>query len=744
MRNSILLFILSAVFTSGSICAQDHQNLELVKQFDSWWSDFDFDMAVSGDYAYLAAGYYGLHILDVSDAQNPVQAGFWFPDVGVESVAVWDNYALVGSDNRAYILNIEDRFMPVEIGCYEIDEEENEGRVYDIIISENAAYLATNQQGVVILDVSNPDNPQLIHRIEIPSVCCKLLLQDDVLFVKLEEHLRIYNVSNLENPGLICEMEHPGSWGLGLVLSDDMLFISSWECGLQIFDVSDLEHPVRIGRYSSNKAPGMGVQVVGNVAFYAAGDHRAENNRWQGILALDVSDPRNIVQLDSLPGLNRNLIIQNDLAYVSGSNSLDVIDVSDPTDIQNVGSYNCRHSDVRTIDAVGNVVYIGTQGLDKIRSFDISDPEHPIQRGRITAMEEPRDVVIAGDFTYVCTMYGLTVLDISDPNDLRALDTLEKRYSRKLSYADETCYLLHTQNYNDSLSIIDVSDPDSVQLISTHSIGVGGFGNSVRHVAVEGDHGFLIWDHSEDDIIYSYLIVLDMSNPQDIDTLAQVRLEASILDIIITDDIAYLSGVSEGWTSVYICNVANPEEPVILGECQVGEGTSNQFYRRNLKLDDEYLYVACMDEGVRVVDVSDLENPQEAGYYDTWGFANEVDVQGNLVFVADDCCALILCNDLVSVKDRFLPTPSQFVLHPPYPNPFNSTTVLSYAIPQTGRVSLKLYDLSGREIHVLQDGVIQAGLYNFALSARDLTSGVCFAVLRSGSQVSMQKVAVIK
>jgi len=58
-----------------------------------------------------------------------------------------------------------------------------------------------------------------------------------------------------------------------------------------------------------------------------------------------------------------------------------------------------------------------------------------------------------------------------------------------------------------------------------------------------------------------------------------------------------------------------------------------------------------------------------------------------------------------------------------YPNPFNPTTTISYAIPMTGMVDLRVYDVLGREVASLQQGLQDAGSYNLKWDASDLSSG---------------------
>ena len=55
--------------------------------------------------------------------------------------------------------------------------------------------------------------------------------------------------------------------------------------------------------------------------------------------------------------------------------------------------------------------------------------------------------------------------------------------------------------------------------------------------------------------------------------------------------------------------------------------------------------------------------------------------------------------------------PDEYALHQNYPNPFNPSTRINYEIPKTSKVSLKIYDVLGREVSTLIDGVKIAGIY---------------------------------
>lgn len=88
--------------------------------------------------------------------------------------------------------------------------------------------------------------------------------------------------------------------------------------------------------------------------------------------------------------------------------------------------------------------------------------------------------------------------------------------------------------------------------------------------------------------------------------------------------------------------------------------------------------------------------------------------------------------------------PRAFGLAQNYPNPFNPSTVITYAIPSPGHVTLTVVDILGREVARLVDAPQQAGSYSLRFDARGLASGVYFCRLTAGTYHALQKMMLLR
>ncbi len=88
--------------------------------------------------------------------------------------------------------------------------------------------------------------------------------------------------------------------------------------------------------------------------------------------------------------------------------------------------------------------------------------------------------------------------------------------------------------------------------------------------------------------------------------------------------------------------------------------------------------------------------------------------------------------------------PSVYSLNQNYPNPFNPTTSISYSIPATQLVTLKIYNLLGQEVATLINQEQSAGSYTVTLDASNFSSGIYFYSLKAGNFTSTKKMMLMK
>ena len=96
------------------------------------------------------------------------------------------------------------------------------------------------------------------------------------------------------------------------------------------------------------------------------------------------------------------------------------------------------------------------------------------------------------------------------------------------------------------------------------------------------------------------------------------------------------------------------------------------------------------------------------------------------------------------VNEHSQSTPNNFALEQNYPNPFNPSTVISYQLPVNSMVSLKIYDLLGREIATLVNEEQSAGWKEVKWNASAFSSGFYFYKLQTGNFVDVKKMLVVK
>jgi hypothetical protein len=155
----------------------------------------------------------------------------------------------------------------------------------------------------------------------------------------------------------------------------------------------------------------------------------------------------------------------------------------------------------------------------------------------------------------------------------------------------------------------------------------GHFGGLIYAVEVSGNFAFI--GQGQD------FIVFDISNPTTPLELVRLNTNGFIEDIKISNNYAY---VADGSNGLVIVDINDPSTPHLAGHCDTAGNA------RGIAVSGNYAYIADRSNGLVIVDINDSSTPHLAGHYDTSGRAVGIAVSGNYAYIADWNNGLVIVN----------------------------------------------------------------------------------------------------
>lgn len=204
-----------------------------------------------------------------------------------------------------------------------------------------------------------------------------------------------------------------------------------------------------------------------------------------------------------------------------------------------------------------------------------------------------------------------------------------------------------------------------------------------------------------------------------------------------------------------------PHHNLIEGSALSPDGTiitpdtisADQYWSLNAFEVSDLNYNVCLD----ITGIDNIENPDQlvvlhrAGVGHTWTPTNTIRSGEQLCaegFTSFGDFGLGGAENIFTTTDEEtipeVEIPSQITLDQNYPNPFNPQTVIPYSLSSAGRVHIGVYDLLGRRVQTLVDGMMPAGRHQVTFDAGKLSSGIYIYQLESGSTRITQKMMLIK
>ena len=191
-KQSLFILFKNSVNKTGKLVVIDISNpaSPVVQSTFNNINDAPEDLEIKGNFAYVACDSWGIVVLDIQDLSSPVFSGS-FGEAVSSSISISGDYLYyVDYKNKFHVVDISTPASPVEISSIQTIE----GRYADIAISGNFVYLASQEVGIQVFDISDKKNIKLVGEIDTPSVAQKIKISGNFAYI-LDKAFGLYLVS---------------------------------------------------------------------------------------------------------------------------------------------------------------------------------------------------------------------------------------------------------------------------------------------------------------------------------------------------------------------------------------------------------------------------------------------------------------------------------------------------------------------------------------------------------------------
>jgi hypothetical protein len=342
---------------------------------------------------------------------------------------------------------------------------------------------------------------------------------------------------------------------------------------LVTLDLSDPNQPREITSIHIEGLPSRieAIAIHGDNAYLIAGGK---------IWSINITQPevQKVASRMNFSGKADRLFVEGNLLYVQNYNGLVILDISNPKQINQLGEYEPPEV-LNGLFLKGNFAYVAASEAG-LRIVDLSDPTNPNEVSSFSENNfDAQNVVVVGEYAYLDVGYdGTKILDVSDVSQITLVGEIDFNFAKSLLVKDNYLftlgYTLVAYDYSyaaleksSSIVILDVSDPrrpveiaaiKPAYVSNTGMDVIGGFsdfiiGNDLAFVL--GSEGMKVFDISSP------------NQPQLLSALSSVYWRAR--DIGIYNNLALISGLifnqDEFYGGVVAIDVSNPKDPGLVG-----------------------------------------------------------------------------------------------------------------------------------------------------------------------------------
>jgi hypothetical protein len=560
---------------------------------------------IDGNFLYMAAGFNGVQVYDITDPVNPQ----WVKNVpiGFDDIT----YDLTITNGYLYTATFGEGIVVVDIDPLQDAHVVNTigvtGQMFAIDSSGTTLYavMATYPDGaVVILDASDPTSPTTVN--SIPFSGFPREIKESGGYAYLAAHtggLVVLNVDPPASASVVATVPVSGdSWGVDV--SGAYAYVATRSNALDIIDI-DPPESASIVKTVDMPSNAYDVSVAGDYAYVA--DYNA------GVQIVDINSPASasIVKTVSSPFWLKDCLVEGNYLFTGTECGTMVINITDPLSATTEKVVNYPGMVWAPAATSDRVIAANADGGTIV--IDTNDPASAMVINAVpTGMTT--DAVTVGNYGYVISSDALRILDLTTPGSETVIKSIPvSSGGSDLKVAGGYAYVA---DYDTGLSIYDVDPPGSASLVGTAATTYPAFS-----VGVQGGYAYVgITDYTNNAIS-----VIDVDPPGSASEILTLPLTYAAKDFAFSGNYAFVANDVVGLTVV---DISDPPSSSIIGSTGL-TGTAI----KSIKIQNDFAFVLDYSNGLIVVDISDPLSPVEKTSLDVSGYKSGLDVFGDCAYI---------------------------------------------------------------------------------------------------------------
>ncbi len=715
------------------------ENIPRLSSIYNFW-DNPVDTELNGDYAFITSVPGHLNIFDISNPEDPeligsLSLGFYRDSFSINRLhnsVIW----LLGN-NRILAVDISDPNTPTIIRSFTAGEDNFTAAISDELaiirgrtVIQIAPEIWDETKYCNIYDIADLDDPILLNRNPDALSGYSYVLHERTLFY-YEDGLCIMDLSNPRNPDVIVETDMDAK---PIKISDDgeILFaMYNNSSQIKLVDVSDPESPDIIS-----------VLDYGQITdFHVNGDMLSITYGNDQLVMLDVSDPRSpdvVMETNTTDQGVKLSVDENIMAVIDEEGQIELIEISDPDEPEQVSDLDYR-GQITAVSIEDDYAFIagGQRGFMVV---DISDIGSPREVGRIRRVINGNQIAIENGYAYVCSDdRGIHIIDITDPEEPRYCGRIYHQGSNRQIISDgEWLYFQSDQN----IYIYNISNPEEPEQVSVIE-GISIF-QVIRNSLYGCDaNSFFKYDISNRNHPRQVMEERLFQGSPYGSKINSFVIDGNLMQLIYHSVFLDHTGRVYLGSMLYVMDISNPDTVRKLDDYCFDDDDLRGFI---LGYNNRQVFISSPN----IIEVHSTWNPEQLqrrhSTFDNVILPRDMHFKDDYAIVADNTTlSIYACSEILhspEVDTDLLPY--SFGILSAFPNPFNSTTTINYSIPTGTSISLDVFNLLGQRVQTLVEGQQQAGNHRAILRVNGLPSGLYFIRLEASDQAFTQKVMLIR